>query len=168
MDTIAESVGHTYSNEIPLTGMILMYAVDDSPSSKQEATRAELLKHICGKDAYRNIVTATTFRGDETAQPASEREIQRCAQGVWKDMIKAGARVMRHKDNRSSAIEIIRSLMDKKKTMLQMQQELNLSQGMLIGTTAGKVLENVIGEQIRHLIKAVAETSATDANKNAE
>ena len=95
----------------------------------------------------------------------NEIEFQRSTQERWGDVIEAGARVMRQEDTKDSAIQIIRSLLSKDKTALQMQQELKEYRGMLLAMAAGQQLNRELNDRHQELLAIIAqlERSLKDA-----
>ena len=74
---------------------------------------------------------------------------------------------MHHEDTQSSALQIIRNLIEKDKSTLQMQQELKDYRGMLLATAAGQQLNNEMKERHQQLLDIIAELDGSLKNVKA-
>ena len=71
-------------------------------------------------------------------------------------MVQAGAQVVRHEDTTTSAIGIIRQLVNKRKLTVQIQHELEEHKGKLLATAAGHQLNEDMIEQYQLLLSRMA------------
>lgn len=139
-----------------LDGLILLHPITSNRIGGTERRRTRLLEAILGKKACKRIVIATTM-WDDLKNPNDKfayRMEGRLEKGeVWHDMVSNGAIVVRHHNNRDSAHSIIRKIIEKSVTekggvRLQLQEELDDSQGHMGKTTVGRETKKVIQEDI--------------------
>jgi hypothetical protein len=162
LEDIAQWLADTYDNGILLTRIILLQPISTNKVCGGEARRTRLFKKICGKNAYGNVVTASTMwseLNDESQgyQRVSELE---SSDDFWGDMVRHGAQVVKHGNDSASAHRIIRMLICKPRTALQMQYELQDCRGQLIHTSAARQLDHDLGalsEKERRRLAAVTE-----------
>lgn len=143
-----------YAKHHQLDGLILLHPITHNRVGGMERKRTRLLEKILGADAYQRIVIATTMWDDLASEDAMIGRVQgRIAEGgVWSDMCKQGATVMKHFNNQESAYNIIRHIIKtsdksgKVKPLLQL--EMLSSNGRVFETSAGKEVRAQIEEDI--------------------
>lgn len=169
LELIAKHLSITFEAGKLLNGIILLQPINANRVVGQERKRTRLFEKICGENAYRNVVIATTFWGeigDKAKGIAREKErIQN--DGFWGQLVKKGARTARHENNKESALDVVRMLLDKPKVALQMQQEMAANGGRFGDTSAGLELNKELNEQCAKLAMELVETKA-EARKSKE
>jgi hypothetical protein len=147
LEAIGKWLEATYRAGILLTGIILLQPISNNKVYGSEARRTRLFRKICGQNAFGNVVIATTMWSEMMNENLGIQRVneRKHSTDFWGDMVKFGARVERHDDNKQSAHRIIRILLHKRKTKLQMQAELSENDGMLHATSAAQQLYSDLG-----------------------
>jgi hypothetical protein len=147
LEGIATWLDRTYAAGMLLTGVVLLQPITTNRYMGSEARRTRLFKKICGPNAYANVVIGTTMWNQLADQGSGHNRVDERKRSTeyWGDMIKVGARVVDHEDNKGSAHNIIRMLLKKRKTTLQMQEELAENDGYVFSTSAAQQLYDDLG-----------------------
>lgn len=152
LELMANYLGDNYAQGVLLTGIVLLQPVTGNRVQGSERKRLRLFKKICGEDAFSHVIIATTMWSDlQNEDDGNQRVVQR-ESDFWNDMIDHGARVIRHDNTSAVGLEIVRMLIQQGTVALQMQQELDVSNGMLIGTSAGKQLQDDLSDSSRQVM----------------
>ena len=154
------------SRDQPLDGLILLHPVTRNGVSGMERRRTQLLETILGKDAYKRVTIATTMWGSVKPEHATSLEAEYSGapdrrrgrlgeKGIWHNFRREGASVVRHKNDRESAHDIIRSIIKRSEaegrlpeTLLQKEMDNNLG---FMGSSLGRQLMEHLEEDIREL-----------------
>ena len=101
----------------------------------------EMFQELCGIDSLRNVVLASTMWDFVPQHVGEGREAELASKPeFWGKMLAHGSRIERHDRSRESALAIIRSLIDTKPIVLDIQDEL-VNQGLnLDDTGCGRTL----------------------------
>lgn len=131
-----------------LTGVILLQPINANRVQGSERKRTRLFEKVCGPNAYGNIVIATTMWSDlESEAVGMQRMRERMREmSFWGAMVDKGAQVVKHDNTPRSARNIIQMLVNKRAIPLQMQQELIQYGGQIAQTSAGRQLDQDLGE----------------------
>ncbi|KAH8645555.1 P-loop containing nucleoside triphosphate hydrolase protein [Ilyonectria robusta] len=150
---VASYMAKTYENGILLTGVIFLQPISQPRLQGSEMKRTRVYKKLLGEDAYERVVIATTMWSHVAEKEATSRQNQRKNRpDVWGDMVAKGAKVVRHDNNRPSALEIVRMLSKFTSPVeLQVQKELIETHGRIGLTSAGKQLDADLSETIMKL-----------------
>ncbi|RYP67360.1 hypothetical protein DL769_005790 [Monosporascus sp. CRB-8-3] len=154
LQLVANYMAQTYEKGILLTGLILLQPINQNRLQGSEMKRTRLFKKILGENAYSRVVVATTMWNQISDYTlGQDRETERKNRpDVWGDMVSRGAEVVRHDDNKGSAVNIIKKLMNFSTPIeLQIQRELVDHGGRVSLTSAGKQLDEDLGELIATL-----------------
>ncbi|OAG24348.1 hypothetical protein CC77DRAFT_1091300 [Alternaria alternata] len=89
---IGDYVGRMFSAGQLLQGVILLQLVDGTRVYGTERRRNRLYERICGMDAYRNIVVATTMWSTVVDQAAADQRVQQRIESpeFWDSMVQGG------------------------------------------------------------------------------
>ena len=147
LEAIAKFLEATYRKGTLLTGIILLQPISTNKVFGSEARRTRLFKKICGPKSFGNVVIATTMWSElQDANLGQQRvEERKGSADFWGDMVKFGAKVVKHEDNTKSAHKIIHILLRKQRTVLKMQEELSQNDGLLHATSAAQQLYQDLG-----------------------
>lgn len=110
-----------------------------------------MFKELCGEDAYKHVVLATSMWSKEKASTAVQREQELINDGgFWKVMKERGSSVMRWLDDNYSANSIVEHLLEARRNhgvvALKIQREL-VDEGMtLVNTSAGQEVNKELSE----------------------
>jgi hypothetical protein len=126
----------------------MLQPVDGNRAYGSELRRTRLFRQICGPDAFSHVVIGTTMwnklrNKSEGHQRVKERKE---SQDFWATLVDHGAQLVEHQDTSESALNIIRKLIYKGKTTLQLQEELVESNGEVFETSAGQQLFQDLGQ----------------------
>jgi hypothetical protein len=102
-----------------------------------------MFQRLCGKDAFHNVILATTKWEDVAAHGVGEaRETQlRTREGWWGGgMLQLGSRCYRHRNTRESAMTLLGLILDHSgaSVPLKIQMEMVDDKKSLIQTSAGQ------------------------------
>lgn len=145
-----------------LDGLILLHPITHNRVGGTERKRTRLLERILGPEAYKRVVIATTMWDDLVQEDAMAGRVEGrvAAGGVWADMSRQGATIMRHYNNQQSAHDIIRHIIrisnEVGKVKPRLKTELLESNGKIVETSVGKELKWQLEEDI-NLLKAQLE-----------
>lgn len=142
-----------------LDGLILLHPITANRIGGTERKRTRLLQTILGEDAYKRVIIATTMWDD--LKNDDDRFIYRM-QGrlengeVWSEMHSKGATILRHYNNKQSAHDIVRRIIQKSEAEnggveLQLQRELIDVKGKVSKTTVGKEVKQHLRNTLRTL-----------------
>lgn len=145
---IARWLSETYRHGMLLNGIILLQPVDGNRAYGSEKRRTRLFRQICGTDSFGHVVIGTTMWSKLKDKSEGHGRVQerRNSGDFWANLVKHKAEIIEHNDSRESALNIIRKLMYKGKTALQLQQELSENNGSLFETTAAQQLYQDLGQ----------------------
>ena len=124
------------------TGIIFLHSLADDESAGKTAP-FRLLKELCGEQALRNTVIATT---DWVAEPPEARKKQerwekKLSNTLFASAIAGGARVFRHKENTPEAArKIVRALLGRPPILVGVQKQLADEALRLQRTESGGIL----------------------------
>lgn len=162
---IASWLTASYSNAIKLHGIIYLHRITDPRMQGSARRNLVMFKKLCGVDALKNVVLATTMWERVIEEDGVERERQlSVTQDFWGYMLEKGSQIHRHYNDRESAIRLIQSLIANRvatpKVVLDIQAQM-VDHGMdLSDTAAGQALDDEISEERKRFAKEIAETQA--------
>lgn len=147
-----------YLKERMLDGLIFLHPVTHTRAGGSELNRTKLLEKILGENAHNRVVIATTMWDYIVSEDIVKDRLQSRFDkgGVWHELMKNGASYMKHRNDKTSADDIIRHIIDNTdrlggppKTLFE--TELKEKQGRVVHTSAGKTLEGRIRREIETL-----------------
>ncbi|KAK0711821.1 P-loop containing nucleoside triphosphate hydrolase protein [Lasiosphaeris hirsuta] len=151
---------HNYGRQHPLLdGLILLHPITANRVGGTERKRTRLLQTILGEDAYKRVIIATTMWDDlrNDDDRFTKRMQARLEDGeVWSEMYSKGATVLRHDNNKRSAHDIVRRIIQMSKAenggvQLQLQKELADVKGKVSRTTVGKEVKRDLKSKLQML-----------------
>ena len=153
-----------------LTGVILLQPVTGNRVQGSEKRRTRLFEKICGPNAFGHVIIATTMWSELRDELEGQSRVQqrKNAPDFWGQMINHGAQVVKHDNTASCAISIIRSLISRSTVTLQMQGELENSNGRLSATSAGQQLHSDLSDTSRKVLAQLEEVQAQLQSANQE
>jgi hypothetical protein len=152
----------SYQEKILLTGIIYLHRIIDPRLGGTARKNLEMFKKLCGEESYGAVVLATTMWERVPPGEGDRREQELRATGeFYKSMLDNGAHLLRHMDNRNSAMAILSHLINRgKTTVLAMQHEMSEQNLELQQTAAGKELNSEILRQTEMFNIRLRETEA--------
>ncbi|KAF5671394.1 hypothetical protein FDENT_10933 [Fusarium denticulatum] len=134
----------SYKRGTLLTGVVYLHKITDNRLNGSSIRSINMLKKLCGDDAYKHVVLTTSMWGggeNDEAKVRRETELQ-ADDGFWGTMQSGGNKVMRWKNNKLSASAIVEHLLECRQIRglptLQIQKELVEENRDLEDTSAGQ------------------------------
>ncbi|KAF8801911.1 hypothetical protein BYT27DRAFT_7226640 [Phlegmacium glaucopus] len=157
LKTIAAFLDSAHKAGKKLHGVIFMHRISDSGVSNLTKHNLRMLQHICGSDSLKNVAIVTTMWDSVNDNAAKIREEALTSDGSFKPLLDAGARLLRHDDDFTSAYVITKRLLGKQPIQLLIQTDLD--QGKSIPSTAAGpelnvLIQNLIASHQKEIRKA--------------
>ncbi|KAH0357377.1 hypothetical protein KCU83_g1017, partial [Aureobasidium melanogenum] len=135
----------SYNENIRLTGIIYLQSISGSRVGGTALRDLNMFKALCGSESFSSVVIGTTFWEETTVSVGDVREAQLQREEIfYAPMLERGATMMRHFNNKHSALAIISHLVNRgTTTVLHIQKELKSGKN-LDQTDAGMTLEREI------------------------
>ncbi|KAF8055861.1 P-loop containing nucleoside triphosphate hydrolase protein [Lyophyllum atratum] len=131
---IAIWLARSYTAHMKLAGVIHLVNISESRTKKTK-DYLDVCHKLCGQDASRKVVLATT-KWDEVTDQGWAEEQERAVKGWWEELYGPGSRMARFQNTSTSAADIVRSALDENDlTPIRIQQEL-VDKGKPFGGTA--------------------------------
>ncbi len=163
---IAAWLTESYKSDIQLSGIIYLHQISDVRMQGSAKKNLLMFKKLCGGDALRNVVLATTMWDKVTPSDGGRREAQLAdTPEFWGWMMSKGSRVFRHTNNSESARRIVGFLVPKSKITLDLQEQMVNEHKTLDKTHAGIELESEIAKEREKFTRELRE--AQDQMKEA-
>lgn len=148
---IAFFLSSTYKTRVKLTGIIYLHRISDNRISGSALRNLRMFKELCGEDAYKHIVLATSMWGKEDGDTAKGRERELVDKGgFWSTMQQRGSAVMRWLGESDTAHAIIEHLLVARSrhgvVALKIQRELVDEGKTLVDTSAGQEVNRELSE----------------------
>lgn len=157
---LAYWLGLSYERKkIRLTGLIYLHPITHTRMAGTAFKNLRTFKKLVGSESMASVALVSTMWG-ETSDADEERRdlILRETPEFWKSMIDQGAKPYRHTRSQASALTIIRPLLGKIPTVLNLQHEL-VDQGKNLNhTEAGKEVDAGISLQREMLERKIEDT----------
>ncbi|KAH8750694.1 P-loop containing nucleoside triphosphate hydrolase protein [Hyaloscypha sp. PMI_1271] len=125
VERIADWLSDTYKSNRLLNGILYLHRIDAPRLGGSSSRSLRMLKEICGQDAYKNIVLATTFwdQVGEADGKAREKELLE-EDSFWKKLIAEGARTIRMSRNKEAGKRLLEDMGTKATAILKIQKEM--------------------------------------------
>jgi len=147
LEVIGTHLREAHANSIHLTAVIYLQWIHETRMRDSAIRNLRILKHLCGKEYYGNIVLVTSGWATPPKQVHISYETQlRTRDAFWGEFIKIGATFQRHTAGKESALEIVNHALGKTPSVLQFQREL-AKVGIIGKTTVGEKLILEIAKQ---------------------
>lgn len=162
---IATWLTDSYANRIKLNGIIYLHRITDRRMQGSAKRNLMMFKKLCGKDALKNIVLATTMWEQIDAASGDSREAELVnTPDFWGWMRDQGSQVIRHTNDNASAMKLIdifaSKYSEKAPIVLDLQSDMVDHEKTLNETAAGKVMGGAIAEEREKLRKQLEEAQA--------
>ncbi|KAF6824236.1 hypothetical protein CMUS01_10337 [Colletotrichum musicola] len=153
---------NSYRKNVKLHGIIYLHRISDTRMTGSGMRNLAIFRKLCGPDALEHVVLATTMWESVDAQIGNRREGElRARSEYWGDMIASGSMILRHGNNRESAMRLIDHFVDKPAeaatTVLDLQKEMvdkSLSMAM---TAAGQSVDGGLLKQSKQFEKKLTD-----------
>ncbi|KJA22638.1 hypothetical protein HYPSUDRAFT_54752 [Hypholoma sublateritium FD-334 SS-4] len=168
------STGNLISGGRNINGIIYLHRISDPRVGGAAKKNLRLFRELCGEDMLRNVRLVTTNWDNVSDKEGNSREAE-LASRIFKPLIDAGAKMVRHDKGPISAQSIMSTLVHQEPTAMKIQGELDA--GIPLGdTSAGAViieemkeLKKKHDEEMQDLLKELQDaTMANDEDLRAE
>lgn len=149
---IAFILAQVYRHRLSVAGIIYMHRITDNRISGSSVKNLEVLRKLCGPDAFSRIVLTTSMWNSVSQnlvslQDAFNRENQlKTTANFWGLLIRGGSRVMRWAGDKQSAVGAISHLVDLHdrhgSIVLKIQRELVENRIALDDTDSGRAVQD--------------------------
>ncbi|EJD50970.1 hypothetical protein AURDEDRAFT_112048 [Auricularia subglabra TFB-10046 SS5] len=140
-------------NKHMLSGVLYLHRITDNRVGHIAAKNIRMFAKLCGPGVMSNVVLCTTMWEEVDPVVGESREKELC-ESFWKEMITAGAKVMRHDGTEESALEVVRELLPLPPIVLQLQDELVNQHLALPDTAAGQEIgQDLAGAMEAHKLE---------------
>jgi len=158
---IAGWLTDSYSNKIRLNGIIYFHRISDLRMQGSAKRNLFMFKKLCGRDALKNVVLATTMWERVKVEDGAKREQELVnTPEFWGWMTENGSRTYRHDNTLESANRLLRfftTVGHPDKAVLAIQQEMVDGGKSLDQTDAGIELESVLAKEREKFRRELAE-----------
>jgi len=156
LTTITEMLVAQYKLGVRLKGAIYLHRVSDERYSGSAIKTLTIFQKICGPEALKNVILATTRWDKVDEDLGSARETQLRTE-FWQYMISKGSFMTRFYGDGDSALAIASQLLGKSDIVLDIQHEVVDESKLLHQTSAGTVVSDGLA-----LVKAKYEQELRD------
>jgi len=132
---------YRYANDILLSGLLYFHRISDNRMAGTPLKNLRMFEELCGKNAFHNVIFATTMWDEIDEIPGVARE-QELKLKYWKTMLDRGSTTSRFLRTRESAFTLIDPLIEggNKRMSVLLQQEMVDMRKKLPETSAGQAL----------------------------
>lgn len=138
---IARTLSAQYKLGVQLKGIIYMHRITDVRFNRSSVKTFEILKKICGHEALKNVLLATS-RWSETDEAIGADRERQLKEKFWAYMVDRGSNISRFHGDRNSAISLVSQLLVQDNVVLQLQKELIDEGKNLNDTVAGAYVDD--------------------------
>lgn len=152
---VAFFLSETFKQTVKLTGIIYLHRITDNRMGGAAVRNLVMFKKLCGQDAFRHIVLATTMwsklKTSDDYDSGVDNERQLTTHEEWWGMMhQRGSQVFRHSGSKECALKIVARLVVSRQqngpVTLDIQREMVIDNKSLEDTAAGKEVEKEILE----------------------
>lgn len=153
LSMISDWMKKIYNKDMKLAGILYLHRISDNRVSTTPTplTNLTIFEKLCGKQALRNVVLATTMWDEVHEQEGTERE-QELQQKYWKGMIQGGSKTFRYFRDQQSAWTIVQHFLPP-----DLVQKRTTPPDTRAGSTVSAHLEGLVGRQQETLQKLEVE-----------
>ncbi|KAF9770459.1 hypothetical protein IL306_012007, partial [Fusarium sp. DS 682] len=144
LDTIATWFGESYRNKTLLHGIIYLHRITDIRMQGSAKRNLLLFKQLCGQDALKKVILATTMWDKVLSEEGARREEELInTPEFWGWMLEKGSSCHRHSNTVTSARQIVHKLANHNTPIATDLQKQLVDDGLELGqTSAGKELQS--------------------------
>ena len=147
-----------------LAGIIYLHDVSQTRMLGTFRKNLTMFNKLCGEDALKKVVLATTKWCDVTPNVGPSRE-QQLSSNYWHDMLRQGSQMERFENTYESAWAIVNLILDEDSVIALIQEELIDLQNCLPETEAGKTLRYTLLEVHKKLALRLQDEKDTEADE---
>lgn len=150
LQNITEWLGTTYEQGVKLNGIVYFHPISDRRMTGSARKNLIMFSKLCGEGALSKVILATTMWENVDRADGELREKQLTeTRDFWGFMCEKGSRILRHYNNKESAMKILKIFADDKtqKVTLDVQRELVERNKTLDETRVGKELDSAFAAE---------------------
>ncbi|KAH7351274.1 P-loop containing nucleoside triphosphate hydrolase protein [Rhexocercosporidium sp. MPI-PUGE-AT-0058] len=137
-----------------LNGVIYLHRISDTRMAGTALRNNRMFRKLCGVDAFKNIVLATTFWGEVNKDVGERREKElRENMDFWGGMLKGGAKMVRLQRERAAGLELVEMISGQEKVVLGAQDEM-INGGQDVKKTSAMREESDALEKVQRELEA--------------
>lgn len=149
LQDISSWLREQYESDTKLAGILYLHGINHSRVEGSALRNLKMFRELCGPEALKNIVLATTFWDTVDPRTGNAREAELAdKEPFWGEMLARGSRMARFTD-RESGLDILSNLISLSPTPLKIQRELVEEDIALVDTGAGRM----VNEELARLEK---------------
>ncbi|OCH89845.1 hypothetical protein OBBRIDRAFT_793907 [Obba rivulosa] len=158
LNLIATFLTTEYRKGRKLSGVLYLHRISDVRMGGIARRNFSMFQRLCGVDALRNVVIATTRWEEVDVKTGAERQDELATKTVFfKPVLDEGAKMLRHDNGLESAQAIIRCFLRNQPKALLIQKEMVDEDKPLSETEAGRELQRDIRAQMEKHDKKMQE-----------
>jgi small GTP-binding protein len=158
---IASWLTDSYANDVKLNGIIYLHRISDIRMQGSAKKNLVLFKKLCGEDALKNVVLATSMWDKVAPHEAQKREDQlKNTPEFWGWMMSKGSKTYRHNNTKESARDLLKHFLPMDKTILALQDDMVNKHKTLGETGAGRELEYELAKEREKFARDLLEARA--------
>ncbi|KAI8207019.1 hypothetical protein K4K52_002607 [Colletotrichum sp. SAR 10_76] len=163
---IATWLSNAYKDTKHLHGIIYLHRITDTRLGGSAMRNLFMFQKLCGQDALKNVILATTMWEDVKEGLGNKREEElKNKTEFWGGMMNKGSAVLRHQNTQESALRLVEHFVEKPPgeatTVLELQKEMVDLGRSLDQTGAGQEVDGGLAKQ-RESQKSHLETLQKD------
>ncbi|KAI8303891.1 hypothetical protein K4K61_006617 [Colletotrichum sp. SAR11_59] len=149
---IATWLSNAYKETKKLHGIIYLHRTTDTRLGGSAMRNLFMFQKLCGQDALKNVILATTMWEDVKAELGNKREEElKNKSEFWGGMMNKGSTVLRHQNTQESALRLVKHFVEKAPeeatTVLELQKEMVDHGRSLDQTGAGQEVDGGLAKQ---------------------
>jgi hypothetical protein len=150
-----------------LAGIVYLHEISQTRMFGTSRKNLTMFNKLCGDDALKNVILATTKWGDIGDEVGRRRELQLC-DTYWKTMLAQGSRMARFTCTRESAWDIVNLIIcrDAVDGHILIQRELVDLRITLPETQAGRTLRYTLEESQREIARQLREENGAQGSED--
>jgi hypothetical protein len=159
---IADWLKISYEYDVQLSGIIYLHRISDPRMQGSAKRNLVMFKKLCGDNALRNVILGTTM-WDKVQEAEGCRREEELAEtpDFWGWMLSKGSVMLRHENNRTSALALVDRILNRNSTViLELQEELVGAHKPLSDTGVGRELKREIERERERYKQELAQVRA--------
>ncbi|KAL4064648.1 P-loop containing nucleoside triphosphate hydrolase protein [Scleroderma citrinum] len=156
LEMISDWLVKTYRRKVLLSFILFFHRITDNRMSGTPLRNLQVFQKLCGHKAMSRVILVTTM-WDEIEVEIGQERLDELKGGYWKPMIAKGSKTFEHRNDPSSALELLEMIVHDKgeRTRVALQREITDLKMKLPETGAGQelcsCLEQLAQEQLKIL-----------------
>lgn len=145
LKSVADYLRDLHGEGKKVTGILYLYKISNNRMGGMAKKNFRLFRKLCGTDALKNVVIATTM-WDKVTEEGADRE-EELGSTLFKPALDEDAKMVRHDGTLESAQNILRGFFENKPVPLQIQEEMFDKNIPLADTEVGQFIRALFLEQ---------------------